>query len=293
MKLFNWFNPLWLVQNLFTTSLNPITIGAGIGALGGAVTGRNPFKSALLGGALGGLGSAGGLFGAGGASAGSGSGLLSGFKGVATTPVSLGTGGYASGIGGQIIPEIVANTVAPAVAQTATQNFIPQHLIGNSTGMANYIPGGPFMPGDALNFVENTPYMPGASQAIASAPDFTPVLGKSAGATGGGYNPSFFGRMGDMIGNPFTDLTSRDKLGLGLQGVSVLNQPQQQMQTPPVQPITRGNPEMVSSPLFNVGPNVGMQQGNEIGLPNLMTRMPLTDEEILRLQQLAQQGYRG
>ena len=58
-------------------------------------------------------------------------------------------------------------------------------------------------------------------------------------------------------------------------------------------PITRGNPEMVSSPLFNVGPNVGMQQGNEIGLPNLMTRMPLTDEEILRLQQLAQQGYRG
>jgi hypothetical protein len=50
---------------------------------------------------------------------------------------------------------------------------------------------------------------------------------------------------------------------------------------------------MVSTPLFNVGPNVGMQKGNEIGLPNLMTRMPLTDEEILRLQQLAQQGYRG
>ena len=292
MKLFSWFNPLWLVQNLFTTSLNPITIGAGLGALGSAATGKSPFTGALLGGGLGGLGSAGGLFG-GATGAGSGSSLLSGFKGVATTPVSLGTGGYASGIGGQIIPEIVANTVAPAVAQTATQNFIPQHLIGNSTGMANYIPGGPFMPGDALNFVENTPYMPSASQAIASAPDFTPVLGKSAGATGGGYNPSFFGRMGDMIGNPFTDLTPRDKLGLGLQGVGMLNQPQQQMQAPPVQPITRGNPEMVSSPLFNVGPNVGMQQGNDIGMPNLMTRMPLTDEEILRLQQLAQQGYRG
>jgi hypothetical protein len=73
----------------------------------------------------------------------------------------------------------------------------------------------------------------------------------------------------------------------------MLNQPEQPMQVPPVQPITRGNPEMVSTPLFNVGPNVGMQKGNEIGLPNLMTRMPLTDEEILRLQQLAQQGYRG
>jgi hypothetical protein len=73
----------------------------------------------------------------------------------------------------------------------------------------------------------------------------------------------------------------------------MLNQPPQQMQTPPLMPITRGNPEMVSSPLMNVAPNVGMQQGNDIGLPNLMTRMPLTDEEILRLQQLAQQGYRG
>ena len=294
MKLFSWFNPLWLVQNLFTTSLNPITIGAGIGALGSAVTGKSPFRGALMGGALGGLGSAGGLFGAGGASAGSGSGLLSGFKGVATTPVSLGTGGYASGIGGQIIPEIVANTVAPAVAQTATQNFIPQHLIGNSTGMANYIPGGPFMPGDALNFVKNTPYMPSASQAIASAPDFTPVLGKSAGATGGGYNPSFFGRMGDMIGNPFTDLTPRDKLGLGLSGLDMINQPQQPIQAPPAMPIKPGNPEAVSTPLFNVAPNVGMQKGNEIGIPNLQTTIPLTDEEILRLQQMLQTtGFRG
>jgi len=58
MKLFSWFNPLWLVQNLFTTSLNPITIGAGIGALGSAVQGKSPFKGALLGGALGGAGSA-------------------------------------------------------------------------------------------------------------------------------------------------------------------------------------------------------------------------------------------
>jgi len=284
MKLFNWFNPLWLVQNLFTTSINPITIGAGLGALGSAVTGRSPFTGALLGGGLGGLGSASGLFG-------SGSGLLSGIKGVATTPVSLGTGGYASGIGGQIIPEVVANTVAPAIAQTATQNFIPQHLVGNSTGMANYIPGGPFMPGDVSNFVENTPYMPGAS-AVTSAPNFTPVLGKSAGATGGGYDPSFFGRVGDMIGNPFGDLTARDKLGLGLQGASMLNQPQQMIQ-PQVIPITQGKPEAVSAPLFNVAPNVMPTPENEIGLPSLLTRMPLTDEEKLRLQQLAQYGYRG
>lgn len=285
MKLFNWFNPLWLVQNLFTTSLNPITIGAGIGALGSAVTGKSPFKGALLGGGLGGLGSASGLFG-------SGSGLLSGFKGVATTPVSLGTGGYVSGIGGQIIPEVVANTVAPTIAQTATQNFIPQHLLGNSTGMANYIPGGPFMPGDVSNFVENTPYMPGAS-AMTSAPNFTPVLGKSVGATGGGYEPSFFGRVGDMVGNPFGDLTGRDKLGLGLQGASMFNQPQQMIQQQ-VQPIKQGNPEMASTPLINVSPNVKPMPGSEIGLMDMQTTMPLTDEELLRLQQLLQTtGFRG
>jgi hypothetical protein len=63
---------------------------------------------------------------------------------------------------------------------------------------------------------------------------------------------------------------------------------------PETRPVIRGNPEAVSSPLFNVGPNVGMQKGNEIGLPNLMTRMPLTEEELLRLQQQMQTaGFRG
>lgn len=44
----------------------PILIGAGVGALGGAVTGRNPFKTALLGAAL---GTGAGALGAGGAGA--------------------------------------------------------------------------------------------------------------------------------------------------------------------------------------------------------------------------------
>jgi hypothetical protein len=66
------------------------------------------------------------------------------------------------------------------------------------------------------------------------------------------------------------------------------------MQTPPLMPITRGNPEMVSSPLSNVAPNVLPVQENKLGLTNLMTRMPLTEEELLRLQQQLQTtGYRG
>jgi hypothetical protein len=286
---------------------DPITAMAVGAALGGGTSlaqGKgfgSALKSAAIGGALGGGGSAlGGLMGGAGATgaaggASTGSGLLSGFQGVATTPVSMGTGGFASGIGGQVIPNVAAN-VAPVIgtaAQTATQNFIPQHLVGNSTGMANYVPGGPYMPGDALNFVENTPYMPGASS-VASAPNFTPVLGKSAGATGGGYNPSFFGRMGDMIGNPLSSLSTSDKVGIGLKSVDLFNQPQQQMPTPQVMPVIPGNPALVSAPLYNVAPNVGMQEGNELGLPNLLSRMPLTEEELLRLQQQMQTtGYRG
>ena len=283
---------------------DPITamaVGAAIGGGTSLAKGKSfgsALKSAAIGGALGGGGSAlGGLMGGAGAAGGAstGSGLLSGFQGVATTPVSMGTGGFASGIGGQVIPNVAAN-VAPVIgtaAQTATQNFIPQHLVGNSTGMANYVPGGPYMPGDALNFVENTPYMPGASS-VASAPNFTPVLGKSAGATGGGYNPSFFGRMGDMIGNPLSSLSTSDKVGIGLKSVDLFNQPQQQMPTPQVMPVIPGNPALVSAPLYNVAPNVGMQEGNELGLPNLLSRMPLTEEELLRLQQQMQTtGFRG
>ena len=286
--------------------LVPAMIGAGVGAVGGAATGKNPFKTALLGAAVGAGGAGAGLFGGGaaagtagtgagligganlstaggvGVGSGFGSGLFSGLQGVATTPVSMGTGGFASGIGGQVIPNVTAN-VAPIIetaAQTASQNFIPQNLVGNATGS------------NVSNFVENTPFMPNTSRAVASAPDFTPVLGKSTEAAGGGYNPSFFGRIDDAFGNPLSSLTGRDKLNLGLQGVGMLNQPQQMIQ-PQVTPITRGNPDMVSSPLYNVAPNVGRQEGNDIGLPNLFSKMPLTEEEKMRLQQMAQQRYRG
>ena len=280
---------------------DPITamaVGAAIGGGTSLARGKgfgSALQSAALGGALGGGGSyLGGLMSGAGAAGGAtgGSGLLSNLQGVATTPVSFGTGGYASGIGGQVIPN-VAN-VAPVIgtaAQTATQNFIPQHLVGNSTGMANYVPGGPFNPGDVSNFVENTPYMPGASRAVTSAPNFTPVLGRSAGYTGGGQGSGgFFGGIQDMFGG----LSTSDKLGIGLKGADLLNQPQQQMPPPQIMPIRPGNPEMVSTPLYNVAPNVGMQEGNDMGLPNLLSRMPLSEEELLRLQQQLQTtGYRG
>jgi hypothetical protein len=231
---------------------------------------------------MGGAGAAGG--------ASTGSGLLSGFQGVATTPVSLGTGGYASGIGGQIIPNVAAN-VAPIASTASTVPFGSTEFISPYTkeGITN------FAEGTTSTFAPD--YLSSGAQYATNAPSFSldkSMLGKSADFTGGGYNPSFFGRMGDMIGNPLSSLSTSDKVGIGLKSVDLLNQPQQQMQSAPVIPITRGNPDMVSAPLYNVAPNVGMQEGNELGLPNLLSRMPLTEEELLRLQQQLQTtGFRG
>jgi hypothetical protein len=203
--------------------LVPAMIGAGIGAVGGAVTGANPFKTALLGAGLG----------AGGA------GLLGGGAGAATA-----AGGA----------DLAAGTVAPAILGTPTLNA---SLLSQ-----------------------------GSLAGLGATPSVYGGLGAS----------SFMDKTGafltNNIGNPFSNMSTMDKINLGSKSFDALNQSPQQMQTPSLMPITRGNPEMVSSPLSNVAPNVMPVQENKIGLTNLMTRMPLTDEEKMRLQQLAQ-GYRG
>jgi hypothetical protein len=266
--------------------LVPAMIGGGIGALGGAVSGQNPFKAALLGAGLGAGGA--GLMGAGGAAgAGSGSGLFSGFKGIEAAVPSLGSGGYAQ----------LAQAPLGSIGGAATGG-INFGSLGSNLGGTNLPLGGQ---GINLSQYAN-PLTNVAENSIGIGTQGLGGAGINLGNVGGAditrlavNTPLSLGeQFTNMIGNPFTDLTSRDKLGLGLQGASMLNQPPQQMQTPPLMPITRGNPEMVSSPLFNVAPNVGMQEGNDIGLPNLETNIPLTDEEILRLQQMLQTtGFRG
>jgi hypothetical protein len=234
--------------------LVPAMIGAGVGAAGGALTGQNPFKAALLGAGLGAGGA--GLMGAGGAAAGAGA-----AAGTAGTGAGAGLVGGANLTGAGLAAGTGAGAFAPAIGTVAPS------MLGAPTLNASLL-------------------TPGAMAGLGATPSVYGGLGASSLLDQTG---AF---LSNNIGNPLSSLTARDKLGLGLQGASMLNQPPQQMQTPPLMPITRGNPEMVSSPLMNVAPNVGMQQGNDIGLPNLMTRMPLTDEEKMRLQQLAQ-GYRG
>ena len=298
--------------------LVPAMIGAGVGALGGAATGKNPFKAALLGAGLGAggaglmgagagagaatgtvgangligganLSTAGGLglgSGAAGATGGLGN-FLSNFKGIERTPVSFGTGGYASGIGGQAIggmgtlpgqsleeilgytipkqnladvtsPEAIANRAFPRFEQSGFNNL--------DTGTSV---GAPF-----------------STEVFANNPLMAQQIANNAGQT---VSPSFFDSLG------FGNLTTMDKIGLGKMGLDAgfPSQPQQMIQ-PELRPAIRGNPEMASSPLYNTGPNVGRQPGNEIGIPNLKTVMPLTEEELLRLQQQLQTtGFRG
>jgi hypothetical protein len=237
--------------------LVPAMIGAGVGAVGGAATGANPFKTALLGAGLGAGGA--GLMGAGGVAAGAGGAAA----GTAGTGAGAGLVGGANLTGAGLAAGTGAGTFAPAIGTVAPS------MLGTPTLNASLL-------------------TPGVASGLGATPSVYGGLGASSLMDKTG---AF---LSNNIGNPFSDLTARDKLGLGLQGVGMLNQPQQQMQAPPVIPITRGNPEMVSSPLYNVAPNVGMQEGNELGLPNLLSRMPLTEEELLRLQQQLQTtGFRG
>jgi hypothetical protein len=312
--------------------LVPAMIGAGVGAAGGIATGKNPFKAALLGGALGaggaglmGAGAAGGagatagtlgqgagsgligganLTGAGvasGAGAGATGGLgnfLSSIRGIETTPVSMGTGGYASGIGGQAIGgsnAMLAN-LGPGQSLDEILNLnIPKQNLADITSpeaVANsafpkFQPSGLFEPSSFRNLDTGTSVgAPFSTEAFTNNPLMAQQIANNAGQTA---STSFLDNLG------FGNLSTMDKIGLGKMGLDVgLPNQAQQMIQPETRPVIRGNPEMVSSPLFNVGPNVGMQQGNDVGMPNLMTRMPLTEEELLRLQQQLQTtGYRG
>lgn len=199
--------------------LLPAAIGAGIGAVGGAVTGANPFKTALLGAGLG----------AGGA------GLL-GASGAASGATAAGATGGAN---------LAAGTVAPAILGTPTLN-------------ASLL-------------------TPSAMAGLGATPSVYGGLGAS----------SLLDKTGAFLGN----MSTMDKINLGAKGIDVLNPPQQ-----PIQPsqgqISRPNFDP-SSTLVNVAPNVRPTEGSKTGLIDMMAHIPMTDEERLRLQQLAQYGYRG
>jgi hypothetical protein len=308
---------------------DPITamaVGAAIGGGTSLAQGKgfgSALKSAALGGALGGGGSAlGGLMSSAGAGVGTtagtlgqgaGSGLIGGanltgagiasgvgtgatsglgsflsnIKGIETAPVNFGTGGYASGIGGQAVGNMgtlpgqsLEEVLGYTIPKQNFANAVSPEAIANS-GFPKFDPSG-FRNLDTGTSVS----APFSTEAFASNPLMSQQIANNAGQVA---STSFLDKMG--LGN----LSTMDKINIGKIGLDAgfPNQAQQMIQ-PELRPITRGNPEMVSAPLYNVAPNVGMQQGNELGLPNLLSRMPLTEEELLRLQQQLQTtGFRG
>lgn len=256
--------------------LVPALVGAGVGAVGGAAMGKNPFKTALLGAGVGAAGAGAGLFGGAGAGAagtagtGAGAGLIgganlstagglglgtgtasttgglgsifSGLQGVETAPVSLGTGGYASGIGGQAL------NVAPSLGAVGNGE-IGSSLLTNSKGtplnimdkVGNYVSN---LPSNAMDYVKNNP-LTSAKTAL-------------------------------DIATPTPEAPMQDRST----------------------PVRQGNAGLLYAPNFNTNPSsnldtdlqIGQTKDNAMGLLNaLKSRIPLTDEEKAQLARLGQQ----
>jgi len=252
-------------------------IGAGVGALSSAAMGKSPFTGALLGGATGGAFGGAGGFGSG--FAGDAGGLLSGLQGVATTPVSMGTGGFASGIGGQVIPNAITS-VAPTIAETVAPNlstsfmneYVPQNLITQGTELP-------------MSTVASQPatFVDGIQDVY--RPQFENITrGTSDAFTGGGYNPNggLFGSVKDMFGG----LSTSDKLGLGLKGAEMAMQP-----TPPAQPASGVQPIQRSSfdpsSVIAATPSYGISQ-EEVAkgkVGQIASQARLNDEDVRRIRQ--------
>jgi hypothetical protein len=283
-------------------------------AIGGALGGGGSALGGLMGGAGAGAGTTAGTLGQGagtgligganltgagiasGAGTGATSGLggfLSNIKGIETAPVNFGTGGYASGIGGQAVGNM-GTLPGQSLDEILNLNIPKQNLanINSPEAVANsafpkFQSSGLFEPSSFRNLDTGTSIgAPFSTEAFTSNPLMSQQIANNAGQVA---STSFLDKLG------LNNLSTMDKVNIGKTALDVgfPNQPQQMIQ-PETRPVIRGNPDMVSTPLYNVGPNVGMQEGNELGLPNLLSRMPLTEEELLRLQQQMQTtGFRG
>lgn len=221
--MFKYFNPVWIIENFLQPSLGPeILIPAAIGAVGSSAMGGNPIKGALLGAATGGiLGGAGGATAAAGtAGQGAGAGLIGGanlstaggvgigsgasgglgsflsnIKGIETAPVNFGTGGYASGIGGQAIGSLGPMPAGQSLDEIL-EVTIPRQNLANITS-PEAIANSAFPKFEASGFsnlgVEPTVSVPFSTEAFTNNPLMAQQIANNAGQT---VSPSFFDNMG-------------------------------------------------------------------------------------------------
>ena len=272
-------------------------IGAGVGAIGSAATGKSPFKGALLGAALGGIGGqlSGATAGFGEAFGTGSGGLLSGFKGVEAAAPSFAGGGYAGAAN-----TVAANAVAPAALATAPVSAPAGFVGSNGEIVPNLLSEAPYTGGvDSLSNINSygssmaSPYTPevvyNSQFAGAVNPNFKPIAGQSADYTGGGYNPSLMGRMKDAVPSIIKD-NPMASASLAMTGYDKATEQPPETPVLPAPPIQKQQFDP-SSILSAVSPVMLATKGNEIGLPTgLLSKMPMTDEERYRLQQMAQRA---
>lgn len=213
----------------------PLLIGAGIGAATSLAMGKNPFMGALLGGATGGaFGGAGGF----GSGFGMGEGgLLSGIHGVAPEAVSLGSGGYSA---------LGSNAIGGAAQGGINFANLGSNMVTDQAGnLTNGIQFDKFYPtanfgNESLNFADKG--LSSANQMfnnpLTNMPRVDPIA--EINNAGNFINPTetFSDKAFKSIQNApssikesFSDMPTSQKLNLGLQGYTALNQP-----TPPIQP---------------------------------------------------------
>ena len=251
--------------------LVPALIGAGVGAVGGAAMGKNPFKTALLGAGVGAAGAGAGLFGAA---------PTAGVSGLSTAPVAATAGEIA-------IPttSLLEGVVAPSVGIPTSA------LSGGVTNLGVQGIGSGLVPNAGVQL---------SSNALAGGLDYGINAGNTlAGGQSIYQTPSFMDNISKFPSqvmnyakeNPASLVSNANSLlsmsgNAKAQNQQKLNQAAQIGQTPL---ISKGNYK-ASSPLINVSPNIDSMATNGNGLLGMMARIPMTDEERMRLQQL---GYRG
>ena len=199
MKLFNWINPLWIMDNFLTTYFDPVTATAAATAAGAAAapTAATVLPAVAAPSILGG-----GLTGAGMMTAGSP--IIPGLLASSTPGLmgGLGTlGGTAMGATG------AASALNPSVPTTFMNENISPLLTNEATRNAASFNPSQFATQGFTDGVMNQ-----------YAPNFADIArGTSEGFTGGGYGPGFFENLGSSAmdavkANPFQAGT----LGLNL-----------------------------------------------------------------------------
>jgi hypothetical protein len=223
---FKLFNPLWLVQNIFTTHLQPMLIGAGVGALSSAAMGKSPFTGALLGGATGGVfGGSESLLGGKIADAFGQSaigntvgGVSQGIQATGGAIPSVGVTGF--GQGAQLLDKLPYADVAGSVGNLGGSWNIGQGALPATTASGAYAGGIPISAGDLAS---------GGGANISKLFNYTPptALEKIQGVGTDAYSWAKDNPL--SAGN------------IGLKGIELANQPPKPVDTSGQRPIKQGS----------------------------------------------------